>query len=162
MSFLDFFRSTEQKAPRIARGFRGEQILYERGRKKIEIDFTLGNGDRLYTETIDHWWGGDRLSDDEKESVFFDVLDFLSGPLRRTIVVINTDDPSRSLWEELSRKNSKMVKEVEYDSFEKQREFRRRMYVDTLKHQKVLIIKNTEITSVEELDRFLAQERNAK
>ncbi|MDI1242085.1 MAG: hypothetical protein PSX80_09215 [bacterium] len=161
MSFLGFF-SLRNKEPRIARGFRGEQIHYKKGGKEIEIDFTWCNGDRLYTETIDHWTGGNRLSDDEKEIVFFDVLNFLSRPLRRTIVVINTDDPSRSLWEELSKLKAKLVREIEYDSFEKQREFRRQMYLDTMQHQNVLVVNNTEITSVEELDRFLAKERNVK
>lgn len=165
MGLFNFFlRSRERKdaRPRIERGFRGEGIQYENAGRQLEIDFTWCNGDRLYTETIDRWCAGEPLSDEEKEAVFSDVLAYLSRPLRRTIVVINTDDPSEPLWEALSKKNSRLIKEIEYDSIDKQREFERQMYLGDLKRQGSLIINDQEITSTEELDNFLTQLRKSK
>src|SRR5690606_28093509 len=117
------------------RGFRGEGISYSCNGKSMEIDFTWINGDRLYTDSIGSWQSGEKLSIDEKQKVFIQVLFHLSHPDRRTIIVINPDDESADLWKKLSEENKDLIKSVEFWSHEDQIEFERQMNLELLKKQ---------------------------
>jgi hypothetical protein len=142
--------------PLIAFGFRGEDISYCLANHELEISFTYMGGPRLYAESIDHWRAGPPLTDAEKERVFNDLISFLRGHHDKPIVVINTDDPSRALWERLCAAHASAVKSVEHTSDEAQRQLERNMYLGTLETGAGLVINDAPIRSVEELDRFLA------
>ncbi len=162
MSIFSLFRARTKRnelSPHIERGFRGEGVTYRLNGRTIEIDFTWCNGDRLYTETIDKWDDGHKLSDEEKQRVFLDVLKYLSRPLRRTIVVINTDDSSLDMWNRLSADNAKLVKAVEFTSIDEQKQFERQMYLDILNSKSSLVINDVQIHNESELDDLLTQTR---
>ena len=158
----DRLRDLQDKEVKIERGFRGEGIKYEVGNKSLEMDFAWGNGDRLYTETIAEWNDGRRLTIEEKKSVFVDTLNFLGGPYRKTIVVINTDDEACPLWKELSDQHSEAVEKVEYWCNEQQRQFERNMYIEILNSQASLEIEGTPIKTEEQLDKVLNRTHTKK
>jgi hypothetical protein len=155
-------RDLNDRGVKIERGFRGEGVEYMVGNKSLEMDFTWCNGDRLYTETISKWNDGQRLTLDEKKTVFVDTLDYLGGPYRKTIVVINTDDESCRLWKELSDKHSESIEKIEYWSNEQQRQFERNMYIEILNSKASLEIEGKPIKTVDQLDRVLEDLANAK
>ena len=153
---------TPEPTALIKYGFRREGIHYELSGRRIEIDFTWCNGDRVYTETINNWTDGEPVSDYDKERVLRDVLRFTKGFFRRSIVVINSDDPSRQLWERVCRDVPKLVRKVEYTSEEEQRNFEREMYLGFISHGEKLSINDREIRSERELDEVLAGHRREK
>jgi hypothetical protein len=148
--------------PQISYGFRGEGIKYEFGGKKLEIDFTWINGNRIYTETISRWNDGTELSETEKKNILTDILQFTKGWFRKSIVVINTDDPSLSLWKQVCSELSHLVKKVEYTSDEVNRQVERQMYVGILNSKGSLIINDVRIHDENQLDKVLATLRKTR
>ena len=151
--------------PKISYGFRGEGISYESEGKNVEIDFTYHNGNRIYTDSISRWNDRTIISDAEKKTILRDLLRFTKGWFRKSIVVINTDDPSQSLWEDVCTEMAAMVKGIEYTSDEINRQFERQMYLGTLNSKGGLIINGVSIDTEEKLDEVLAaiqKEREAR
>jgi uncharacterized protein YeaC (DUF1315 family) len=167
MGIFDIFRSKPRSAeerdkPRIEFGFRGEDITYRLPGKELYVGFTYINGPRFYSESIEKWKDGSPLTEEEKEKVFSDVVRFLKRKRNKPIVVINTDDPSKKLWEHLCSTNQTIIKEVEYTSDEEQLQFERNMYLGFLKAGKGLVINEAEIKNEQDLDNALRARRKKR
>jgi len=155
-------RDLQDKKVCIEYGPRGEDLEYKVGSNTLGISLTWCNGERLYTETINKWNDGTKLSVDERKDVFVNTLKFLNGTSGSTIVVINIDDESCSLWRELSIQYQDLVKAVEYWSNEQQREFEREMHIEIINSKASLTIDGTPIESVEHLDEVMKGIRGKK
>jgi hypothetical protein len=83
------------------------------------------------------------------------VLRFIKKKHGKTIVVINSDDPSRDLWERLCSANQTIVKEIEYTSDEKNFQSQRNMFLEMLKRGGKIQIKDMEIHNEQDLDKAL-------
>lgn len=137
-------------------GVRGEDITYKRDGRETEISFTWIDGKRIYTESISRWEGGEPISETDKRMILEDLLRFTKGWFSKPIVVINKDDPSRNTWEQVCAEMEKWVRDIEYTSDQQNRDFERKMYLETLHRQGVLNINDTELHNEQELDDFLA------
>ena len=144
--------------PKISYGSgRAEWITYELAGKKVDIDFTWLEGNRIYTETIHRWSTNELISEDEKKKILTDVLQFTKGWFRKSIVVINTDDLSRPLWEQVCGEVPNLIKEIEYTSDEQNRQYNRQMYLEMLNSKGGLVIDDVPIRTERELDAMLAK-----
>lgn len=105
--------------PAITFGFRGEDVQYRIGGRRVWTGFTWMLGPRLYPDGNVQWTGGCALTDEEKTRVFEDVLRFVAEEEEeKPIVVINVDDALRVLWEDVCSAHSGLVQRVEYTSDE--------------------------------------------
>jgi len=138
-----------------------EGIIYRLLDKSLEIWFTWVEGSRIYTETIAKWDDNSVLTNEEKKKVFTDVLDYVAKKREKPIIVINSDDPSKELWEQLCSENQSLIRDLEYTSNEKQYQNQREMYLDILKAGKGLVIHGTEIRNEKELDTVLDKLRES-
>jgi hypothetical protein len=164
MSIFNIFSSKNKKNskseyPKIEYGFRGEDISYRLPDKEADISFTWINNPRIYSDSINKWNNGLVMTDDEKKTVFCDVLHFVSTKRRKPIIVINSDDSSKSLWEVICSENKTNIESIEYASDEENYQFQRNMYLDILKAGKKLFFDETEIRNEQDLDKFLQEER---
>ena len=150
--------STEAKA-KIKYGFRGEGISYRLPNKSLDLWFTWMNGARIYTETIAKWDEGSILTADEKKRVFIEVVRFVGKRDEKPIIVINANDPSRALWEELCSTYEVLINNIEYTSREEQFQFEREMYLEFIKAGKKVNIDGIEISNEKDLDDFLQKRR---
>lgn len=144
---------------KIEYGFRGEDITYRLSNKTLYIGFTWINGARIYTETIAKWEDGSLLSEGEKKRVFVEVVRFVGKDREKPIIVINRDDPSRSLWEELCSIIEGLITKIEYTSKEEQYQFQRNMYLEFINAGKIVTIEGIEFSNEKELDDFLEKRR---
>ena len=161
MSLFDALRralggESSSGQPSLSFGFRGEDIVYCEDGREIEIGFTWVNGDRLYTDSVDRWRDGTSLSDAEKERVFVQVLRFVKGRFTKPLIVINTDDPSRALWEQVCAAQRGVIKGVEYTSGAEQMQIERETYLQIIQSGKKLVIDGKEIGDAGALDEYLA------
>lgn len=138
-------RETQRDGPAIAFGLRGEDINYGDHCRALNIGFTWINGARLYPDSISTWSDGTTLTDGEKATVFRDVLRFVAQGRERSIVVINMDDPSRALWEEISSANGAWVSAIERTSDDEEQGRERAMFLSVLRAGKGLSIDGREI-----------------
>jgi uncharacterized protein YeaC (DUF1315 family) len=168
MSIFNIFRSNSKDTEdpnnaKIEFGFRGEGIVYRLREKEIYIDFTYINGPRIYTDSIEKWNDGSILTIEEKEKIFTDILNFASkSHKKKLIIVINTDDPSKNLWEQVCLSNQELIKEVENTSDEEQFQFERNMYLDFVNPDNGLTIGDTEIKNEQDLDKALQSRRKIR
>jgi hypothetical protein len=164
--FHIFFRKTKKTEecndPKMEIGSRGEDVIYFLNDNKICIGFTPLNKPRINSESIDKWEKGFGLTENEKEKVFIDVIQFIKKEYKKPIVIINIDDPSRNLWENLCKKYQKFIKDIEFTSDEEQMQFERNMFLDVLQSGKELAINETDIKNVQELDNFLAAHKKKR
>ena len=144
---------------KIEYGFRGEEIIYQSSDKSMEIGFTWINGPRIYTETISKWEDGSILTEDEKKRVFVEIVRFVGKEPEKPIIVMNRDDPSRALWEELCSIIEGLIKNIEYTSKEEQYQFQRKKYLDFIRAGKIVTIEGIEFSNEKELDDFLDRRR---
>jgi hypothetical protein len=150
--------------PTIKYGFRGEDIEYTVRGKSAWITFTWCKGDRIYSDSIKKWKDNEKISNEDKVTILKEIISFVDKSHKRSwwasakvIVVINTDDPDKILWEDICRSERKLIKQIEYTSNQGQKKFEREMYLGVLQAGKRLTINTTEITSEKELDDFLRQ-----
>jgi len=159
MSIFNFFQRKKNNAlentTSIEFGFRGEGINYRLPNKSIELWFTWVNGMRVYTETIFKWKDGSILTIEEKKQVFNDVVRFVEKNKEKPIIVINNDDSSRILWEELCAENQTSINRIEYTSRESQFQIERKMYHDLMKAGKKVVVDGFEISNENDLDKFM-------
>ena len=151
--------SSSEPNSKIEYGFRGEGIIYRLPNKSIELWFTWIDGERIYTETIEKWDDGSILTDDEKKMVFNEVVRFVGKEGELPIIVINADDPNKSLWEELCSTNQALIKNIEYTSKEEQYQFEREMYLEFINAGKKVNIDGIDISNEKDLDDFLQKRR---
>src|SRR6476469_1803776 len=90
-----------QSKPVIAFGFRDEDVEYRSGDRCVWMTFTWTRGPRVYPAGSVRWTGGDALTDEEKTTVFAEVLRYIAEEDSKPTVIINVDDPSRAVWEDL-------------------------------------------------------------
>lgn len=158
MNIFDIFlrkNKSETKYPKIEYGFRGEDISYQLADKNADISFTWCNGSRIYSDNINKWNNGLVMTNDEKRTVFCDVLHFVKTNRKKPIIVINSDDSSKNLWETLCSENKTDIEMVEYTSNEENYQFERNMYLDFLKAGKILTMDGIEIKTEQDLDKLL-------
>ena len=161
--FLRLFGGGNQAGePELRFGFRGEDITYRQSGREVEITFTHMLGPRIYVDTISRWTDGVPLTEVEKSDILARVLPFVRGNFEKPTVVINVDDPSRTLWERLCEAHRAHVRTVEYTSNDEQARFVRDTYLRILKGGGGLVIDDTEIRSEQELDRFLEERRKTR
>ena len=149
-------------APQLRFGFRGENITYRdpQGRE-MEITFTHMNGARIPLDSMSAWTDGSPLTDEEKGVALAHVLPFAKRHFEKSVVVINTDDPSRALWERLCTEHRPLIERVEHTSDQEQLELQRSAFRGMLATGRVLV-DDVEVTSEEELDRFLEARRKRR
>lgn len=161
MSIFNFFRRQSEdelnnsNKPKIEFGFRGEDITYRLQGREIYISFTWCNGHRVYPDSIDRWNDGIALTNKEKERIFNDVLHYIKRTRKSLIVVINTDDPSKDIWEHICSINQSIIDEIEYTSNAESHQFEKNMYLDFLKAGNQVFIKETEVKNEKELEEAL-------
>ncbi len=142
----------DASAPAIAFGFRGEDVDYRRRGLTLSVAFTWIGGPRLYPGSITRWSDGGRLTDEDKSNVFRDVLQFVAREGERPTVVINVDDASRALWDEVCSANAPLVTAVEYTSDDAEHAREREMYLSSLRAGKGLSVDGVEIRDEHDLD----------
>jgi hypothetical protein len=146
-------------APAIAFGFRGENVDYRRHDQTLSVTFTWIGGPRLYPGSITGWSDGSPLTDEDRSSVFRDVLQFIALGGERSTVVINVDDPSRALWEDICSANAPLVNAVEYTSDDAEHAREREMYLSSLRAGKGLSVEGIEIKDEHDLDEVMKRRR---
>jgi hypothetical protein len=163
MSILDRFVRGDgtplNDAARISFGFRGEGVNYQRQGNRLVVDFTWIGGPRVYPDSITKWSGGSALTDDEKITLFREVLQFVTVEEAPPTVVINSDAPSRTLWEQVCASNAALVAAIEYTSDETERARERDMYLSTLRAGRELSVDGVDIRDEHDLDRVLQRRR---
>ena len=132
---------------KIEYGFRGEDITYRSLNKSIQVGFSWVNGARLYSETIDKWEDGSNLTAEEKKRVFNEIVRFVGKNREKPIIVINIDDPSQALWEDVCSINEILINKVEYTSKEEQYQFERDMYLELIIAGKIVNIDGIDYTT---------------
>ena len=150
---------TPNDAPRISFGFRGEGITYQRHGQRLIVDFTWIGGPKIYPDSIARWSGGIPLTDDEKITVLHDVLQFVTLEEARPTVVVNSDAPSRTLWEQVCSSNAALVAAIEYTSDEAEFARERDMYLSALRAGRELSVDGVDIRNEHDLDRVLQRRR---
>lgn len=153
--FTRFFRSGG--TPDIRYGFRGEDLVYRRGREVTCIQFTYLGGPCVDASSIRGWNTGPVFTTDERVQILEDVLAFLER--RRPIVSIDAGDPAMAELRTVCERNVHRIAGIEIHDLRIQRENERAAYVAVLTSGKGLTIDGTEITSIEELDRLLQSRR---
>lgn len=164
MGIFDVFRrktkaGSQASKPRMKFDSQGEWITYTLHDKEIGVETTWMKGVTLYTESLGKWKGGSPLTDEEREKVFTDVVNFLKRKRERPIVVINMDDPLKDSWEQLCALNQPAIKRVEYTSDEEEYQFERSLWLRSIEAGKGLILNGIEITTEEELDQAMQKGR---
>jgi len=169
MNIFNIFRrksddESEHDDIKIEFGFKGEGLIYRQARRKIYVEFTWVNGSRIYPDEIKKWEDGSKLTQSEKEKVFIDLLNFVGEKRGKPIVVINKDDASKPLWEDLCSSNKSLIEKIEYTSDEEHFQFNRKLGLDALKSGGKIkqIIDGVEIKNEQDLDRALAREIKKK
>ncbi|HEX8709435.1 MAG TPA: hypothetical protein VF723_14415 [Pyrinomonadaceae bacterium] len=167
MSIFDIFRrktddKSESGGPKIEFGLRGEDITYRLPDKEMYIQFTWINWPRVYTESMDKWKDGSMLTKEEKKKVFGDVVNFIRRKRKMPIVVINSDDPSKDVWEHLCSLNQPVVKGIEYTSDEEDYRSERSMWLECIKAGKGVVLDGVEVRSEKELDEAMQRLRKGR
>ena len=166
MSILSRFAQgvggTPDDAPRISFGFRGEGINYQRQGQGLTVDFTWIGGPRVYPDGIATWSCGTLLTDDEKLTVLREVLQFVTLEDGRPTVVVNADDPSRTLWEEVCSSNAALVAAIEHTSDETEFARERDGYLSAVRAGKELSVDGVDIRDERDLDAVLQRRRRRR
>ena len=151
--------SSSEPKSKIEYGYRREDITYQLPNKAMELSFSWIDGARIYTETIAKWKDGSIPSQDVKMKVFNEVVRFVGKRGELPIIVINADDPNKSLWEELCSTNQALIKNIEYTSKAEQYQFERKMYLEFINAGKIVNIDGIDISNEKDLDDFLQKRR---
>jgi len=148
----------EQKGIKIKFGFRGEDFVYQQAGKEIFVGFTWINGNKIYPDEIKKWNDGSKLTQQEQEQVFIELINFVGRKKGKPIVVINTDDRSKSLWEYLCKSNNQLIDKIEYTSDEEDVEYNRKISLEALQSGGKIkrVIDGIEINNEEDMERALA------
>lgn len=164
MGIFDIFHRNKlnksgHNKPEIKFGFGGEDVIYSQPDKEIYISYTWINGARIHSESINKWKDGSILTQEERQTVFNDILRFLRREGKKPIIVINTDDASKELWARLCNTSQKAIKGIEYTSEEEKDQFHRQMCLDIFKSGGNLEINGAKINNEQELDEALRKLR---
>ena len=151
--------SDRASAPAIAFGFRGEDVNYRRHGRTLSVTFTWIAGPRLHPGGITRWSDGSPLTDEDKSSVFRDILQFIASEGERPTVVINVDDESKALWEATCSANASLINAVEYTSDDEEHAREREMYLSSLRAGRELSVDGVEIRDEHDLDDVMNRRR---
>jgi hypothetical protein len=143
----------------ISFGFRGENIEYQREGRSLTVDFTWMRGPRVHPDCIAKWSDGTVLSDDEKIVVLRDILSFVTNEDKPPVVVINSDDPSARLWEQVCSSNPSLVASIEYTSDEAEAARERDTYLSALRSGREFSVDGVDIRDERQLDSVLQRRR---
>jgi hypothetical protein len=149
-------------APRLSFGFRGEGINYQRQGQGLVVDFTWIGGPRVYPDSIAKWSGGTLLTDDEKMTVLHEVLQFVTLEEGRPTVVVNSDAPSRMLWEQVCSSNAALVAAIEYTWDETEFARERDGYLSAVRAGRELSVDGVDIRDEHDLDTVLQRRRRRR
>ena len=167
MSIFDIFRRkiggrVESNVPELEFGNRGEDVIYRLPGKEIYVVSTWLEGRRVYTEDIDKWQDGSPLSEEEEKKIFSDVLHFLGRKGEPPLVVINTDDPLKDLWEQMCSLNQSLIKGIEYTSDEVHFQNEREMWLGLIKAGQTVTLEGVEVRTENELDEVMQKQRKRR
>lgn len=143
------------RAAKIRLGLRGEGVIYRAGDREAQIDSTWINGRRLYAETIRRWSDGSPIPDAQRAQILRELVHFLAGRREKPIVVINSDDPDRELWDRLCDEMQATIAGVERSSDAQNSADLKRALLPAV--QSGLVIDDTKISSEAQLDAALAR-----
>ena len=149
-------------AASISFGFRGEGINYQRQGNSLVVEFTWIGGPRVYPDSIAKWSGGTVLTDEEKIAILGEVLQFVTLEEAPPTVVVNSDDPSRTLWEQVCSSNGALVAAIEYTSNEAENARERGDFLSALRAGKDFSVDGVDIRDEHDLDRVLQQRRQRR
>ena len=146
----------------ISFGFRHEGINYQWQGQSLVLDFTWIGGPKVYPDSIAKWSGGTVLTDDEKITVLREVLQFVAVEEAPPTVVINSDAPSRRLWEQVCSANPALVAAIEYTSDATELARERDMYLSTLRAGNEMSVDGVDIRDEHDLDTVLDRRRRRR
>jgi hypothetical protein len=133
-------------------GFRGEGIEYQLGSRNIHVDFTWIKGNRIYLECLSLHRDPLPLSKFEKREASLAIINFVFERRGPPILVLNTDDPSLSLWAALCEQNRVRIADVEYTSDEAQLQFLREAWMKSLKRSSCLNVNGRDLRNEDDVE----------
>ena len=98
----------------------------------------------------------------EKITVLHDVLQFVTLEEAQPTVVVNSDAPSRTLWEQVCSSNAALVAAIEYTSDETEFARERDWYLSALRAGRELSVDGVDIGSEHDLDTVLERRRRRR
>ena len=167
MKLFDIFRRKvddevdeefEKKGIKIKFGRHDEGLVYQQAGKEIYVGFTWIKGNTIYPDEIKKWGDGSKLTEQEQEQVFLDLINFVGRKKGKPTVIINIDDRSKSLWEYLCKSNNQLIEKIEYTSDEEDVQYNRKISLEALKSGGKIkrYIDGVEINNEEDMERALA------
>ncbi len=148
----------KNKYPHIKYGFRGEGILYQLGKKEIEIWSTWINGRRLY---MDDAFKGESLTEDQKRTIFKELVDFSNWNKEKPIIVYTSDSSDSKLWRTMCRELENSIKSVETSTEEENEQTQYESMKKDLETGLVTIkIDGWVLKTVKDLDKYWANKNN--
>jgi hypothetical protein len=146
-----------KKYPRMQYDIRGEEVAYVLPDKKLRVWWTHMDGQRTYTDSIDKWTGGIKLTSAEKRSVFADIVGYLRRQTKEKLIIVINTDHEKSLWESECKKFPTDIKAIEYTSDNNKGNFAYNMLLAEIPN---LTVDGIKITSKEELDNYWLTKKN--
>lgn len=146
---LDFLGFRPGKYPRMQYDSRKEEVAYSLPDKSLRVWWTHIDGQRIYTETIDKWKGGVKLTPTEKSSVFADIVGYLRRQTKETLIIVINPDHDKPYWESECKKFPGDIKAIEYTSSKKKDDL---VYAMLLAEIPNLTVDGLRITTKKELD----------
>lgn len=153
---LDFLGFGPKKYPHLQYDIRSEEVAYELPDKSLRLAWTHINGQRIYTDSIDKWKGGAKLTEAEKSSVFADVVAYLRRQTKEKLIIVINTDHDKSFWEAECDKFPTDIKGKEYTSDKNKNDLVYHMLLAELPN---LTVDGLKITTKEELDNYWLTKR---
>lgn len=130
---------------------RGEEVAYSLPDKKLRVWWTHIDGQRIYTDSIDKWIGGTKLTLAEKTSVFADIVGYLRRQTKEKLIIVINTDHDKSFWESECEKFPTDIKAIEHKSDKNKDDLVYNMLLTEIPN---LTVDGLKITSKEELDNY--------
>lgn len=141
--------------PKIAFGFRGEDITYQLGGRILDVAFTWTQGPRIHLDDTARWRGGDHPTEEEWARIFPEVVRFVGSEREKPTIVVDTDHPRGELWERLCEERRAEIAGVEHTSAAENRELRRKALLEAMRISGGLVIDGEMIDGEERLNEVL-------
>jgi hypothetical protein len=148
---LNFLGFGPKKYPRMQYHIRGEEVAYFLPDKSLRVGWTHIDGQRIYTDSIDKWRGGAKLTVIEKSSVFADIVGYLRRQTKEKLIIVIKTDLDKSYWESQCEKFPTDIKAIEYTSNKNKDDLGYNMLLSEIPN---LTVDGLKISNKEELDNY--------
>jgi len=145
----------EPARPKLSYGFRGEGVDYRNGDRELEIDFTWGDGPRIFTDSVRAWKDGPELTFAERREVLRNTVAFVREGRQKPIVVINSDDPFVWEWTTICTELRGEIADVEMTSDAAYRAFQKKMLMDSLAAGSRVSVDGKPLATEADVDRYI-------